>query len=159
MNIRKARLNEAEEILNIYKSLIGYEGCLWDEYYPSLNVVKNDISEDSLYVVTDNNLIIAVAHAGKDNELFKMECYKNKMNNPRDIARVAVKIEYQKQGIAKMLIKYIEEDFRKQGVDYIVLTAGKTNTKALKLYETLGYIICGEKEEFDILFYCHEKKL
>ena len=35
----------------------------------------------------------------------------------------------------------------------------KDGNKALKLYETLGYIICGEKEEFDILFYCHEKKL
>ena len=69
MEIRKAKLDEAQEILTIYKSLIGYEGCLWDDYYPSIDVVENDIKNDSLYLIEINNLIVAVAHAGIDEEL------------------------------------------------------------------------------------------
>ena len=159
MEIRKAKLDEAQEILTIYKSLIGYEGCLWDDYYPSIDVVENDIKNDSLYLIEINNLIVAVAHAGIVEELFKFEGFSKDMKNPRDLARVAVRKEYQKQGLAKILIEYIEKDLKSKNVDYMVLTAGKTNQKALRLYEKLGYRICGTTEALDMEWYCQEKRI
>lgn len=159
MEIRKAKIEEAEEILKIYKSLIGYEGCLWDEYYPNIEIVNNDIKKETLYVALIGNEIVGAAQAGIDEELFNMEFFSKEKKNPRDLSRVAVKKEYQKQGIARKIIAYIEDELRKEGVDYMYLTVGKTNIKAYNLYKSIGYETKGEMVKFDIDWYCQEKKL
>lgn len=159
MEIRKAKIEEAEEILKIYKSLIGYEGCLWDEYYPNIEIVNNDIKNETLYVALIDDEIVGTAQSGIDEELFNMEFFTKEKKNPRDLSRVAVKKEYQKQGIAKKIIAYIENELRKDGVDYMYLTVGKTNIKAYNLYKSIGYETKGEMVKFDIDWYCQEKKL
>lgn len=159
MEVRKAKIEEAEEILKIYKSLIGYEGCLWDEYYPNIEIVNNDIKNETLYVALIGNEIVGAAQAGIDEELFNMEFFSKEKKNPRDLSRVAVKKEYQKQGIARKIIAYIEDELRKEGVDYMYLTVGKTNIKAYNLYKSIGYETKGEMVKFDIDWYCQEKKL
>ncbi len=159
MEVRKAKIEEAEEILKIYKSLIGYEGCLWDEYYPNIEIVNNDIKNETLYVALIGNEIVGAAQAGIDEELFNMEFFSKGKKNPRDLSRVAVKKEYQKQGIARKIIAYIEDELRKEGVDYMYLTVGKTNIKAYNLYKSIGYETKGEMVKFDIDWYCQEKKL
>ena len=159
MEIRKAKIEEAEEILKIYKSLIGYEGCLWDEYYPNIEIVNNDIKNETLYVALIDDEIVGTAQSGIDEELFNMEFFTKEKKNPRDLSRVAVKKEYQKQGIARKIIAYIEDELRKDGVDYMYLTVGKTNIKAYNLYKSIGYETKGEMVKFDIEGYCQEKKL
>lgn len=159
MEIRKAKIEEAEEILKIYKSLIGYEGCLWDEYYPNIEIVNNDIKNETLYVALIDDEIVGAAQSGIDEELFNMDFFTKEKKNPRDLSRVAVKKEYQKQGIARKIIAYIEDELRKDGVDYMYLTVGKTNIKAYNLYKTIGYETKGEMVKFDIEWYCQEKKL
>ena len=159
MEIRKAKIEEAEEILKLYKSLIGYEGCLWDEYYPNIEIVNNDIKNETLYVALIDDEIVGTAQSGIDEELFNMEFFTKEKKNPRDLSRVAVKKEYQKQGIARKIIAYIEDELRKDGVDYMYLTVGKTNIKAYNLYKTIGYETKGEMVKFDIEWYCQEKKL
>lgn len=159
MKIRKAKIEEAEEILKIYKSLIGYEGCLWDEYYPNIEIVNNDIKNETLYVALIDDEIVGTAQSGIDEELFNMEFFTKEKKNPRDLSRVAVKKEYQKQGIARKIIAYIEDELRKDGVDYMYLTVGKTNIKAYNLYKSIGYETKGEMVKFDIDWYCQEKKL
>lgn len=159
MEIRKAKIEEAEEILKIYKSLIGYEGCLWDEYYPNIEIVNNDIKNETLYVALIDNEIVGAAQSGIDEELFNMDFFTKEKKNPRDLSRVAVKKEYQKQGIARKIIAYIEDELRKDGVDYMYLTVGKTNVKAYSLYKSIGYETKGEMVKYDIDWYCQEKKL
>ena len=159
MEIRKAKIEEAEEILKIYKSLIGYEGCLWDEYYPNIEIVNNDIKNETLYVALIDDEIVGAAQSGIDEELFNMEFFTKEKKNPRDLSRVAVKKEYQKQGIARKIIAYIEDELRKDGVDYMYLTVGKANIKAYNLYKSIGYETKGEMVKFDIDWYCQEKKI
>ena len=159
IEIKKAKIEELNEIFDIYKSLIGFEGCLWNKYYPSIEDIRRDIELDSMYILKLNDKIVASAHAGLDEELFKLDFFTKNVKNPRDLARVAVSKKYQKQGIARKLIKYIEDDLRKQNVDYMFLTVGKTNYKACNLYKSIGYEIKGEKFQFDIEWYCQEKKL
>ena len=159
MEIRKAKIEEAEETLKIYKSLIGYEGCLWDEYYPNIEIVNNDIKNETLYVALIDDEIVGAAQSGIDEELFNMEFFTKEKKNPRDLSRVAVKKEYQKQGIARKIIAYIEDELIKDGVDYMYLTVGKTNIKAYNLYKSIGYETKGEMVKFDIDWYCQEKKI
>ena len=61
--------------------------------------------------------IIAVAAAGKDNELEHLECWNKEIIIPCDLARIGVLKEYQGKGIAKILVKYIEQAILKRGFD------------------------------------------
>ena len=40
MEFRRARREEAEEILQLYRSLIGTEYCVWTENYPTEREVE-----------------------------------------------------------------------------------------------------------------------
>lgn len=117
MKIKMAKINDKEEIIEIYKSLIGSPGCTWSDEYPTLEDIERDINNESLYVVCDDKKIIAVAAAGKDNELEHLECWNKEIKMPCDLAKIGVIREYQGKGIAKILVKYIEQDILKRGFD------------------------------------------
>lgn len=156
--IEIATEKNAEEILDIYHSLIGKDGCSWNYDYPNIDDVKNDINNKSLYILLQNKEIIAVAAAGEDNELKKIECYSKQIKAPCGLARIAVKTQYQNKGIAKYLISYIEKQVIKKGFDGIHFLVNKTNLHAKAVYDKMGYICCGEHIMYDKEWYCYEKK-
>ena len=49
MEFRKAKREEAEEILQLYQSLIGTEYCVWTENYPTEREVEFDLSRNALF--------------------------------------------------------------------------------------------------------------
>ena len=157
--VKMATIENTEEILNIYHSLIGKDGCTWDLDYPNIDDVKNDINKESLYIVLNNKEIIAVAAAGHDDELKELNCYSKDIKVPCDLARIAVKKEYQNKGIAKYLISYIEKQAIKRGFDGIHFLVSKTNPHAKAVYDKLNYVCCGECVMYDKNWYCYEKKL
>lgn len=161
MEIIKAKKEDAEEVLKIYKSLVGTKGCLWDEYYPAIEDVEEDIKKDGLYIVLDNKKIIAAAYAGKDEELEKLTCWDKEIKNPCGLSRLGVLKECQSKGIAKKLLTYVEKDALNRGYDGICFIVGKTNFSAVGLYNRMNYICCGEtKDDFlNIDWLCYEKKL
>lgn len=158
-NIQMATENNIEEILDIYHSLIGKDGCTWDFDYPNTNDVKNDINKNSLYIVLHNQEIVAVAAAGEDDELNELDCYNKDIKMPCDLARITVKSVYQNKGIAKYLVKYIERDVIKRGFDGIHFLVSKTNPHAKAVYDKLNYLCCGECVMYQKDWYCYEKKL
>lgn len=156
--IELATEKNIDEILNIYHSLIGKDGCTWDFNYPSIDEVKSDIDKKSLFIVLDNKEIIAVAAAGKDEELISMDCYSKDINAPCFLARIGVKTEFQNNGIAKYLISFIEKQMITNGFDGMHFLVSKTNPHALAVYDKMGYVCCGECEMYDKDWYCYEKK-
>jgi len=61
-------------------------------------------------------------------------------NNKGYYYRVAVKREYQRQGIGKLLIQSLKQRFEQRHVTKIMITADEHNEKVLPLYEKLGYV-------------------
>ena len=53
MEFRKAKREEAEEILQLYQSLIGTEYCVWTENYPTEREVEFDLSRDALFCLRE----------------------------------------------------------------------------------------------------------
>ena len=49
MEFRRARREEAEETLQLYRSLIGTEYCVWTENYPTEREVEFDLSRNALF--------------------------------------------------------------------------------------------------------------
>ena len=56
MEFRKVKREEAEEILQLYHSLIGTEYCVWTENYPTEREVEFDLSRNALFCLYEKML-------------------------------------------------------------------------------------------------------
>lgn len=157
--IRKAMLDEAGLVLELYHSLIGCPGCTWDMEYPALENVSSDISNDSLHCLySDNGELVAAAYAG-ENELAELTCWDEDISNPCELARIGVRAEFQNKGLAAKLIQYIEREVKSQDNDGIHFLVSETNSSALALYKKMGYYCCGKTNRYGSDWLCYEKKL
>lgn len=58
--IRLAEPENAEEVMRLYRSLVGTKGLTWNENYPLLEDVERDISEKSLYIAVSDGEIVGL---------------------------------------------------------------------------------------------------
>ena len=156
---KKAGMEQAEEVMSIYRSLVGSPGCTWSEKYPVMEDVERDIANDSLYVLYDGPAIIAAAFMGPTDEFEHLTFWDPSIRRPCDLARIGVRKEYQGRGIAKELIRRIEPDLVRRGFDGVQLLVCKTNPKAEAVYRASGFQYCGETEIYDNQWNCYEKKI
>ena len=110
-----------------YKSLIPKEGYeylksnLW-----SLEILKKDAREGYTIVVKDDDKIIGTGTIVGDY-----------------ISKIYVKPEYHGRGIGKLIVKYLEDKAKSNGVKTIFLAS---NVSAEKFYTKLGYKTTENKE-------------
>jgi len=148
--------HDAPQVLDLYRSLIGAEGCAWNMYYPDRKVVDSDIQNRSLYILKDGDKIIAAAYVGKMDELAELEWASD---NPCELARLGVARDMHKKGMATILLEHIKYAAIERGFDGIVMMVSKNNPPALALYEKNGFERCGEVFMFDMGFYCYHTRL
>ena len=139
MEIKRATKKDVKEIYELYQSLVGTPECLWDEYYPGIKDVENDIENGIVYIAIEKDKIIAAIAAGKDEELEEIPYWDSKAKSPCNLSRLGVKRELQNQGIANQLVRFVENDLMKNGFDSIHFIASKTNPSTLALYKRLGW--------------------
>ena len=157
--ISKALPGDAEEITAIYDALKGSPGCTWDESYPTLEFVRNDIEgRDSLYKVTEGEKIIAAAYLGEFEETERPECFDNTAERLGELSRVGVRREYHRKGVAFGLITHLLREAEKLGFDGVALLVGTENRAAMRLYEKAGFERCGETFLYDTHWYCYQIK-
>ncbi len=70
------------------------------------------------------------------------------------LSNIAVYPDYQKRGLGKRLLAFMEDKARAAKARSIALDVEEKNTPAIALYETLGYRITGEK-----VLECRERRL
>lgn len=57
---RKATVTDIPAVLALYRSVLGTEGCTWDEDYPSETEAEGDLSSGGLYVFeSDGRLLVS----------------------------------------------------------------------------------------------------
>lgn len=159
MEIELARLSDAEEIAELYASLVGMPGCTWDENYPSLDFVRGDIEKCSLYKAVENGRIIAAAYLGDFEEVEMPDCFDRSVKRFGEFGRVGVRREYHRQGVAKTLLSYLIGEAARREFDGIALFVGTENFSAVKLYEKIGFKRCGESYLYETHWYCYEYKM
>ena len=60
-HFKMAHPENTEEILSLYQSAMGTEGCTWDETYPSRETIAKDFANQALFIIEDNAHKIAGA--------------------------------------------------------------------------------------------------
>ena len=152
---RQAEVRDQEEIVALYRALVGTPFCTWTPTYPSPDNVASDIRCRALHCLSDANRIVAVAAARVNPELDSL-AWDPRLKKPCDLARIGVHPDFQKRGLASMLLTEVIAKTRQDGYDGMRLLVGKTNKPALRLYEKAGFSLCGETVAYDIDWFCSQ---
>jgi len=164
MMIRKAKINELDEIMNMYASCVdGMQKAnidQWDSTYPNRKIISEDIRNKSFYIFLINDKIIGGINIDKiqDKTYLDIE-WKDKSNKFLVVHRLAVRQEFWKKGIGNKLMIFAESLVKEKKLNSIRLDTYSSNPIAINFYLNLGYIKKGEiflkpnKNEY----YCFEK--
>ena len=159
---RKAALGDLEEIYSLVSSavdvMISQNILQWDEFYPTKEDFRTDISKNQLYVGLINGQIAVVFALNQECE----EEYKNgRWEHPNVpfyiVHRLCVSPDFQNQGIAKHTLLYIEAELLKKNIHAIRLDAFCNNPFSLRLYDSLHYSRVGYADWRKGRFYLMEK--
>ncbi len=158
MDMIKGRRQDLSDIISIIfecKELMKSQGIFqWNEDYPTI-----DIDDGKCYVMKHNNRLVGYVSINEEEEgLNRTVCSTNERKSLA-IHRLCMRPTFQGKGIAKTILKFIEEFCDKNDYDCIRLDAYSKNKNVLKLYENFGYKKVGQVffPGRELPFYCYEK--
>ncbi|MCF0115838.1 MAG: GNAT family N-acetyltransferase, partial [Erysipelotrichaceae bacterium] len=162
MLFRKAELSDLKECFGVVeacKERMIQQGIFqWDELYPMIEDVEEDIRLNQLRVgIVDNKIIViyALNESGEGYEVGNWE-----YDLPYYVIhRLCVHPDYQGNGIAKKVLRQIVKEALLQGKESLRLDVFSKNPCAMNLYEHFGFQQVGEVEYRKGIFYLMEKKI
>ena len=160
MKVIKLTSKHLNEIMSLYKDIRNNTYTLWDNNYPSKELILYDIEREGLWGVVDNNQLIAICFAGQrceDGE--ETFTWKETFNKRGTFARIGVSPKYQNKGVATLLLTFILQELKNQGFDGVRILVGTNNKNALKLYSKFHFNICGTTERYNHEYYLLELRL
>jgi len=97
MEFRRAHREEAEEILQLYRSLIGTEYCVWTENYPTEREVEFDLSRNALFCLhermpepDEGERLIGTISIDDDPEVEALSCWSEDLTPVAELSRLGV---------------------------------------------------------------------
>ena len=132
--LRNIKLSDAGEIQAICEEALGYTCTL---SLVEQKIRSLDDKREAVFVSCKNGSVAGYIHIEKyDTLYFETMC---------NILGLAVKKEFQKMGIGKMLILAGENWAKENGIAYMRVNSGISRVEAHKFYKHLGYE--SEKEQ------------
>ena len=157
--IELATENDREQILELYQKQKGKEYCPWDEHYPSDETISFDLSRDSLFVMKENNKVIAAISIDLDEDVNNLDCWNRNLFPGGELSRVAVDPSVQSRGIGRTMMDHGLGGLKERGYKSTHFLVNKHNVKAIKCYASFGFDVVGECFMYDQDFLCYEKAL
>lgn len=156
--LRPAKREELPAILRMYRSVIGKRGCNWSVTYPNEVTLYEDFNTGNLYVLCRGKTIIGAGSIVPKNELDDLNCWYYR-DEPREIARIVIKPEYQSKGYGKQLVNKLCHKLEYMHCQVVHLLASTNNHHAQNLYRETGFQNKGQCERYDHTYYAYERKL
>lgn len=144
ITLRNARQDEAQMLLDYLKTVTGetrFLMCEPDEVQYTIEQEENFIKEhnDS----EDKLLLLAFV----DGEYVGNCSFEGRAGSRRETHRVGIGIalfqKYTGQGLGKLMLKKLLEEAGKRGYEQAELTVVDGNTRAYRLYKSVGFKECG----------------
>tara|TARA_B110000858_G_scaffold193022_1_gene244774 strand:+ start:47 stop:556 length:510 start_codon:yes stop_codon:yes gene_type:complete len=146
---RPAKISEAFEIWQILKDAIQRRkedgSNQWQDGYPNMDVVKNDIERKIGFVLTQNDNIIGYTAIIINNEPDYINIEGKWLTNQEFMVyhRVAISKKFLAKGMAKKMMKLIEEYALSKNIYSLKADTNHDNIPMLKIFEKMGYSFCG----------------
>ncbi|MBL6657423.1 MAG: GNAT family N-acetyltransferase [Flavobacteriales bacterium] len=166
MIIRKAKVNELNQIMEVYDSCV--RGMIelgidqWDESYPNREVIKKDLETGDYYVgIINDEIVSGIKIDAKQDPTYLDIDWQDKTNNFMVVHRLCAKVSVWNKGVGKQMMKYAEKLALENKHISMRLDTYINNPKAIAFYKRIGYKQLGHinlKPHKDI-YYCFEKML
>jgi GNAT superfamily N-acetyltransferase len=148
-HFRKAKISEAAKIWKILQHAIlrrKEDGSTqWQDGYPNLKVVHNDIEKGQGFVLVEGETIVGYS-AVIINDEPAYDKIEGKWLTTDDfvvIHRVAISEKHLGKGLAQMIIRYVEDFALKNDIYSIKADTNFDNIAMIKIFEKMGYTLCG----------------
>ena len=155
-----ANTKDKDDIFALYKMQIGREFCPWNDHYPAIDNINQDLELDSLFVLKNRHGdIIGAISLDHDEQVDELPCWSAALQPAGEMARVAIHPDYQGHGLAHDMVKYLMATLKTRGYKSLHFMVNIHNVKALRSYEKLQFTKVGETHMYDQPFFCYEKEL
>ena len=117
----------------------------WQDGYPNMEVIKNDIQKKYGYVLTSNDEIVGYCALLINNEPEYLNIEGKWLTNNDFIVfhRLAISEKFLNKGLAKKMVSFIEQFAISKNIFSVKADTNHDNTPMLKLFKTLEYSFCG----------------
>lgn len=156
--LRLAKKEDLTEILKMYRSVIGKNGCNWSISYPNEATLHEDFRTENLYILWRGKKMIGAGSIVPKNELDDLDVWHHR-EKAGEIARIVIAPEYQSKGYGKHLVKKLCYKLDSKGHTAVHLLVSTENHHALNLYREAGFHCMGQCERYGHSYYAYEKKL
>ena len=146
---RQANYSEASQIWQILKDAIKRRkedgSNQWQDGYPNMEVVKSDIEKKIGFVFTQNDTIIGYSAVIINDEPDYINIEGKWLSDQDFIVyhRVAISEEFLAKGMAKKMVKLIEQYALSKNIYSLKADTNHDNIPMMKIFEKLGYSFCG----------------
>ena len=165
IKIELARTNMLDRIKCIAeacaKDMINNNIFQWNENYPSKDVFKDDIENNSLYVCKSGSMVIGcIMLCSEKDKVYKDVNWLTKDYKNLYLHRLAVDPSFQKNGIGRLLMDFAEKYAKNNEYKSIRLDTFSKNKRNNKFYRSRKYVQLDDvffpmQSEFP--FHCYEK--
>lgn len=163
MTLRLAQARDVQAVEAIFRRAVA-DMCdrfifQWDNIYPAVEIVRQDIDNGDMYLLCDGAKIAGVIVLNEEQcDEYSQGSWK--CNEPAAVVhRLCVDPLHQHKGYGKQAMQLAHIMLKEQGYQSVRLDVFSQNPHALNLYESLGYIQVGSVELRKGLFYLFEKSL
>lgn len=152
--------NDLASAMKLYNEAIGSEGCVWNDLYPTEDIILNDIKQGNLFGIKDSSgEIIASIAIDDDKAVENLTCWSNELKPSAELARLVISEKYKNQGLARILIIQMMKMLKTQGFKSVHFLVAVQNKPAIHSYEALCFNKVGETFMFETDYLCYEKEL
>jgi GNAT superfamily N-acetyltransferase len=149
-HFKKAELSEIAPVWEILQQAIQRRkedgSTQWQDGYPNPEVIQKDIEKGEGFVLADGETIIGYSAVLINDEPAYEKIEGKWLTNDDFVVmhRVAISEKYLGKGLAKMILKYIEEFAVNNNIYSIKADTNFDNIVMMKIFESSGYTYCGE---------------
>lgn len=142
MEFRLADKKDLPQLKSMYKKIIDQMNKnnieIWDDVYPC-ELFEKDIEAHSLYVLLDQETIVAAFVLSESNDGEKAMTWANKHEKAFYIDRFGVSVDYLRKGIGSQMLKKAIDIALVKGAKYLRLFVVDINQPAIHLYIKNGF--------------------
>ena len=149
-HFRKAEMSETPQIWEILKQAIlrrKEDGSnQWQDGYPNPEVVQNDIEKGQGYVLLEGETVVGYSAVIMNYEPAYDDIDGKWLTNDEFVVihRVAISEQHLGKGLAKMIIRYVEDFALDNNIYSVKADTNFDNIPMMKILENSSYTLCGE---------------
>ncbi len=156
--ISPAQEHQKASILALYRTMLGGLAD-WDEHYPTMGHINADIARGNLFVMTEEEDIIATISIDEDAEVAALPNWNPALEPAGELSRLCVRQDCRNRGIARTMMEHAFNELRSRGCKGVHILIREGHAIAIRSYSHLGYTPAGTCTLFGKAFTCWERAL